>query len=230
MLADRADNSDLEADGVFVEGDNAHDIRHSIDAIHLFGGDFHFLFDHGHEAFLIFLIGAGDIDDGPLETAAHVGDCADITVGNTVNIAVVITDGGGADGNSFHGTIQSVNADQVAHGDGTLAPDKQTGKQVLDQRLGAEGQRNTDNPCRSQKRRHIHSEKTENHRGQDKEHDIAENTGNDGAEGFRPLGIDAAAFAAPLGQFRNDDFTKFEEKQANNQDSTRYEQTADNLG
>ena len=124
VLADRADNSDLEADGVFVEGDNAHDIRHSIDAIHLFGGGFHFLFDHGHEAFLIFLIGAGDIDDGPFEAPGHIGDGTDIAVGNTVNISVVITDGGGADGNSLHGTIQSVNADQVAHGDLLLTNEK----------------------------------------------------------------------------------------------------------
>ena len=80
-----------------------------------------------HDAALVRLVGTAYIHDGPLEIPAHVGDGADIAVGNDDDVSVEVPDGRGADSDCLHCTILIVDTDNITDRNGMFTPDKQTG-------------------------------------------------------------------------------------------------------
>ena len=128
------------------------------------------------------------------------GDRSYISIGNHVQVAAEMADGGGSDSDRFHLAGKAVDIDNIANGNVTLHPQENAGDHIFYKRLRAKANGDAANPGHRDHGGYVYPENAQNNRNQDKVHGIVENADNQRAEGFALTGAARGRTFAPLNQ------------------------------
>jgi hypothetical protein len=128
-------------------------------------------------------VGDLDVQQRARPVLAHVAHAADVAVGHVPDGAVDAAQPRGAQADGLDGAGRGgVEVDDVADAELVLDEDEDARQEVLDQRLGAEAQRDADDAGAGQQGRQVDAELAEDHQPGDDEDDEARDAGENAAQ------------------------------------------------